>query len=337
MFNTYFTAKHILSKGALLNVVLSDRSDGKTFDSKADALKQFELDGSVTVYMRRYKTEITEKLYQTFFDEVINIPEYMRFALWSFRGSKKGIEVKKQGEKEWKFIVYFVPLSMSGKLKSQLEVRKIKRIYYDEFVPLDGKYLPNECDLILEFWKSVDRDRDTTQMVILGNKITPFNPLFDFFDIDLDITGDKIRLYKNGTLAVQIYSNKEHREIRNESKFNKLVKETKYDDYNSGGILQALSIKIINKQGADYLYSFKTKNGEGSIWYKNGSLLISTSLRKDGYILTDTVYNTEREQYTINAGKFKQIYKQAYNCGELYFESEKAFHFFEPILKKLCV
>ena len=337
MFNTYFTAKHILSKGALLNVVLSDRSDGKTFDSKADALKQFELDGSVTVYMRRYKTEITEKLYQTFFDEVINIPEYMRFALWSFRGSKKGIEVKKQGEKEWKFIVYFVPLSMSGKLKSQLEVRKIKRIYYDEFVPLDGKYLPNECDLILEFWKSVDRDRDTTQMVILGNKITPFNPLFDFFDIDLDITGDKIRLYKNGTLAVQIYSNKEHREIRNESKFNKLVKETKYDDYNSGGILQALSIKIMNKQGADYLYSFKSKNGDGSIWHKNGALLISTALRKDGYILTDTVYNTEREQYTINAGKFKQIYKQAYNCGELYFESEKAFHFFEPILKKLCV
>ena len=320
MFNTYFTAKHILNKGALLNIVLSDRSDGKTFDSKADALEQFEKDESITVYMRRYKTEITEKLYQTFFDEVLKIEKYMRFCLWSFRGSKKGIEVKKQGEKEWKFIVYFVPLSMSGKLKSQLEVGKIKRIYYDEFVPLDGRYLPSECELILEFWKSVDRDRDTTQMVILGNKITPFNPLFDFFDIDLDITGDKIRVYKGGSLAVQIYSNSEHREIRNDSKFNKLVKETKYDDYNSGGILQALSIKQKSRVGAEYMYSFKTKNGEGSIWF-NGGIIISTCLRKDNYILTDIVYNTEREQYTINHGNFRKVYKQVYNSGELYFES----------------
>lgn len=337
MFNSYFTAKHILSKGALMNIVLSDRSDGKTFDSKADALEEFEKDGTITVYMRRYKTEITEKLYQTFFDEVLKIDKYIRFNLWSFRGSKKGIEVKKEGEKEYKFIVYFVPLSMSGKLKSQLDVSKIKRIYYDEFVPLDGKYLPNECDLILEFWKSVDRDRDSTQMVILGNKITPFNPLFDFFDLDLDITNDKIRLYKGGTLAVQIYSNKEHREVRSESKFNKLVKETKYDDYNSGGILQALSIKTMDKSGAEYMYSFKSKNGEGSIWSKDGSLLVSTTLRKDSYILTDTIYNTTREQYTINNGHFRQLYKQIYNCGELYFESEKAFHFFEPILRKVCV
>lgn len=336
MFNTYFTAKYLLSKGALINIALSDRSDGKTFDSKADALLQFEKDETITVYMRRYKTEITEKLYQTFFDEVLRIEEYMRFNLWSFRGSKKGIEVKKDGEKEWKFIVYFVPLSMSGKLKSQLEVGKIKRIYYDEFVPLDGKYLPNECELILEFWKSVDRDRDSTQMVILGNKITPFNPLFDFFDIDLDITGDKIRMYKNNTLAVQIYSNKEHREIRNESKFNKLVKETRYDDYNSGGILQALSIKKHSAIGAEYMYSFMTKNGSGSIWFKDCKIIISTRFRKDSYLLTDTVYNTEREQYTINHGHFRQIYKQAYNSGELYFESEKAFHFFEPILKKIA-
>ena len=337
MFDTYFTAKYILSKGAPLNLVLSDRSDGKTFDSKKDALEQYEEDGSVTVYMRRYKTEITDKLYQTFFDEVLKVEKYMRFALWEFRGSKKGIEVKRKGDKEWHQIVYFVPLSMSGKLKSQLEISKIKRIYFDEYVPLDGRYLPNEVDLILEFYKSVDRDRDTTQMVILGNKVTPFNPLFDYFGIDLEITGEKIRMYKEGMLGVQIYKNIEHREIREQSKFNKLVKGTKYEDYNSGGILQALSLKLSSRIGAEYMYSFKSANGDGSIWYRNGSIIISTYTRKDGFILTDTVYNTKREQYTINHGNFKKVLRQIYNTGELYFENEKAFHFFEPILKKLYV
>ena len=337
MFDTYYTSKYILSKGAPLNLTLSDRSDGKTFDCKKDALEQYEENGSVTVYMRRYKTEITDKLYQTFFDEVLKVEKYIRFNLWEFKGSKKGIEVRKNGEKEWKQIVYFVPLSMSGKLKSQIDVSKIHRIYYDEFVPLDGRYLPNEVDLILEFYKSIDRDRDTTQMVILGNKITPFNPLFDYFDIDLEITGEKIRTYKEGMLAVQIYANKEHREVRSESKFNKLVKGTKYDDYNSGGILQALSLKLSNRNGAEYMYSFKSQNGEGSVWYRDGSIIVSTYLRKDGFILTDTVYNTNREQYTISHGHFKKILKQVYNTGELLFENEKAFHFFEPILKKLYV
>lgn len=337
MFDTYFTAKYILSKGASLNLVLSDRSDGKTFDTKRDALEEFEKDETITVYMRRFKTEITEEMYNTFFNEVIEKEKYMRFALWDFKGDKRGVKVRKNGEKKWKQIVYFMPLTMSGKLKSQIHVSKIKRIYYDEFIPLDGVYAKNECNLILEFYKSIDRDRDTTQMVILGNKISPFNPLFDYFNIDLEITGEKIRLYQDKTLAVQIYANKEHREVRSESKFNKLVKGTKYDDYNSGGILEALNIKIIKRDGGEYLYSFKTVKGEGSIWYKNGIIIVSTYLRKDGFILTDTIYNIDREQFTILHGKFKKILRNVYNCGELCFENEKAFHYFEPILKKLYV
>lgn len=114
MFNTYFSAKYILSKGALFNYVLSDRSDGKTFDCKARALENFEQDGNITVYMRRYKTEITEKLYTTFFDEVISVKGFERFKDWTFKGTKQGVQVKR-GDK-WEWIIYFVPLTMSGKL-----------------------------------------------------------------------------------------------------------------------------------------------------------------------------------------------------------------------------
>ena len=105
MFDTYFTAKHILSKGASINLVLSDRSDGKTFDTKRDALEEFEKDETITVYMRRFKTEITQELYTTFFNEVIEKPKYMRFALWEFKGDKKGVKVKRKCDKEWKQIV----------------------------------------------------------------------------------------------------------------------------------------------------------------------------------------------------------------------------------------
>lgn len=333
MFNTYFSAKYILSKGALFNYVLSDRSDGKTFDCKARALENFEQDGNITVYMRRYKTEITEKLYTTFFDEVISVKGFERFKDWTFKGTKQGVQVKR-GDK-WEWIIYFVPLTMSGKLKSQLNVKKIREIDYDEFVPLDDRYAHNEMTLLLEFWKSVDRDRDTIQLLVLGNKITPYSPFFDYFGLDMQITNEKVRLYRGGTLAVQIYANKEHRQVRSKSKFSMLVEGTEYDEYNEGGVLNALNLKVASHVGATYFASFKTTKGEGTIWSNGRQFIVSTYQRKDGILLVDQMYNTGREEYSINFGKFAQLFKRMYRSGQLFFEDEKSYHIFEDILKKV--
>lgn len=333
MFNTYFSAKYILSKGALFNYVLSDRSDGKTFDCKARALENFEQDGNITVYMRRYKTEITEKLYTTFFDEVISVKGFERFKDWTFKGTKQGVQVKR-GDK-WEWIIYFVPLTMSGKLKSQLNVKKIREIDYDEFVPLDDRYAHNEMTLLLEFWKSVDRDRDTIQLLVLGNKITPYSPFFDYFGLDMQITNEKVRLYRGGTLAVQIYANKEHRQVRSKSKFSMLVEGTEYDEYNEGGVLNALNLKVASHVGATYFVSFKTTKGEGTIWSNGRQFIVSTYQRKDGILLVDQMYNTGREEYSINFGKFAQLFKRMYRSGQLFFEDEKSYHIFEDILKKV--
>lgn len=335
MFKDYFSAKYILSKGALFNYVLSDRSDGKTFDCKARALEDFENNQSITVYMRRYKTEITEKLYTTFFDEVLRIPSFEKYKDWTFKGSKQGIQVKRAGEEKWSWIIYFVPLTMSGKMKSQLDVLKINMIDYDEFIPLDDRYAHNEMTLLLEFWKSVDRDRDSVQLIVLGNKITPYSPFFDYFNIDMQITGEKVRLYRGGTLAVQIYASKEHRQVRKKSRFSQLVEGTEYEEYNEGGVLNALNLKVASHVGSTYFSSFKTSKGEGTVWTNGRQFIISTYQRKDGFLLVDKIYNTGREEFTISFGRFTELFKRLYRSGQLYFEDEKSFHLFEDILKKV--
>ena len=71
MFKTYFSAKHVLEKGALINYVLSDRSDGKTFDCKVRALYDYKNYKHITVYVRRFKTELTASLYENFFSDVL--------------------------------------------------------------------------------------------------------------------------------------------------------------------------------------------------------------------------------------------------------------------------
>lgn len=333
MFNEYFSAKSILSKGALFNYILSDRSDGKTFDIKVRALENFINKRKTTIYLRRYKTEFTDELKQCFFDEVLNVPKYtLLYGDYKFRYNKMKIEI--YIDNKWQTIVYFIPLTMSAKLKSTLVVKDICEIDFDEYIPLDNRYIKNEMMLLLEFWKSVDRDRDNTRLIICGNKVTPFSPFFDYFNIPLSITSDKIRTYKNGTIAVQIYSSEEHRDYRKQSRFNDLIKDTSYSDYDNGGILQAINVKIKQRNNALFFMSFKSELGEGSIWFKNECFYISQYKRKDGPILCDKYYNIERDIILIEYGNFIKILKKAYLLGLFYFEDEKSFYIFEPLIRK---
>ena len=192
-FKSYFSARFVLSKGAIINLALSDRSDGKTFDCKARALLDFENDGNITIYMRRWKTEITEKVYNNFFNECWeNNSDYERFSTWEFKGSKSGVKCRKSKKDDWQQIIYFVPLSVASRIKSQItQISKIKMIDFDEYIPMDNLYLPNEITLLLDFWKTIDRDRNIVQILVAGNKIVPFCPFFDYFGIDLKIDNNE--------------------------------------------------------------------------------------------------------------------------------------------------
>ena len=222
LFNSYFSGRFVLSKNALISLVLSDRSDGKTFDCKARILEDYEQYGFIGVYIRRWKTEIDQNVYNKFFNETWeNNEKYKRFSEWEFKGSKTKIEVRKSKNDKWDTICYLIPLSVASRWKSKIqEINRIRTLNYDEYVPMDNRYLPKETTLLMDLWKTLDRDRDILQIIVLGNRIVPFYPILDYFNIDLKIGNkDMVRLYKNDTLAVQIYSNKEHREKRDEGRF----------------------------------------------------------------------------------------------------------------------
>lgn len=339
MFNTYFSAKPILSKGALYNYVSSDRSDGKTFDCKFRALEDYDLGKYISIYMRRFKTEITQNMYETFFNEVLEKPVGTKYKNWQFKGCKTGVQVKKPESEKWDWIVYFIPLTMSGKLKSQLDISRIRNIDFDEYIPLDGRYATGEMTLINEFYKSIDRDREVVRFNFFGNKIAYFCPLLDYFKVDLMLNAkDTIRLYQEGTLAVQIYSCKEHRDIRKAGKLAKLMKGTDYENYNLGGVLQALDLKIEkHNEKCDCFASFKTELGEGTIWQnRNNDFIISCTSRADKLVIADNMYNLKnREVVLISFGRLASDFKQYYRVGKIKFESEKAFHLFEPLLKMI--
>lgn len=342
--DTFFSLNEQLKYNALTNLVLSDRSDGKTFDIKVRGFLNWLKDGSQFVYLRRWKSEISCDMYETFYNEVIDkakaneivgdtkINEILNY---EFLHAKRGVYIRKKGNKKYSLLCYFMALTMTSKKKSSLDIKHISNIEYDEFIPLDGRYAPKEMTLLLEFYKSVDRDRDKTLLNIYGNKIDNFNPFFDFFDIHLSIQKEKIRLYKNGTISVQIYANKEHREKRANSRFAEMVKDTQYEDYSKGGILYNQRINIGNGNGCSYFSSFKSQFGEGSIYTSANKIFISSKQRKDGNLIVDKIYNTDREEYLATFGNLPQMFKSFSNRGKIFYDCEKTFHFFEPILNKM--
>ena len=344
MFKSYFSSEEIKSYGALTNLTLSDRSDGKTLDIKASGFVSYLKDKSQFVYLRRWKSELSCDLYETFYNELIDkvekneyvgYPEVYEIINYEFLGTKRGVYIRKKGDKNWDLICYFMPLTMTGKKKSSLDITRIKKIEYDEFVPLDSRYIPNEMHLLIEFYKSVDRDRDTTLLNLYGNRIDNFNPFFDFFDIHLGIEKEKIRLYKNGTIAVQIYMNKEHREERKKSRFNSMIENTSYENYNNGGVLNNALIKIGNTNGCFYFASFKSSLGEGCIFYNEKQIVISSKKRKDGSLIVDKIYNTGRDEYLVTYGNIPNFIKDRVKRGNIYYDNEKTYHIFEPLLHKI--
>ena len=328
------------SKGALFNAAFSDRSDGKTFDCKTDALDDYIDNDHDTIYMRRFKTEITPKMYNSFLDEVLRKAKRRDVYLkYEYKSAHEGVYIrKKETNDEWHLFIYFVPLTMAGKLKSTFDVDRIYTINFDEYIPLDNLYAKNEMDLILEFWKSIDRDRQVVKFYFLGNRVTYYCPLFDYFKIDLKLDAkDGIRLYKNNTLAIQLYSSKEHRELRKNTPFNDLVKGTPYEQYENGGVLNLLDLKYKqHSQDATCYASFRTAIGEGTIWYdENYNFIISCTTRRDKLVICDNVYKDDREIALVTFGAIAQHFKSNYKLGKMLFENDKAFHIFEPILDRI--
>lgn len=336
--NTYFNAMPVKNKGAIWNFFMSDRSDGKTLNCKILAIIDFYLYNNAHVYVRRYDSEMSEIMKKTFFDKLLRLYPFVK-KLLDFKTDSIGIMAKKKDEDEdkYRYIIYFIPLSMSGKLKSQIEDERISDIDFDEYIPLDNKYLKDEMLYAMELYKTVDRDRNELRFNFFGNKITAFNPFFDFFNIETHIEKGKIKLYKNDTIALQIYISKNLKEQRAKSKFNMSVAGTSYEDYNNSGVLLEQDLKLDTIKDAQFYVSFKSIRGEGSIWIKNYHYIISCKNYGAGIQIVDKMYNTNRECINCLAGNVQQLFKHAYKINDIYFESQKAYYLFEPILRKINI
>lgn len=280
----YIDLLPLVREKSIFKMAISDRSDGKTTGAEELAVKTFDESGKSAIFSRRFGTEFTDDFFTEFEENLHVHPEVLAGRDYDIvRPSKKRLgalmlEPLEGGAKTR--AVTFVPLSMAGRLKSALGYKTHKNIYLDEYIPLDNRYLPNEVEMILELYKTIDRNHFDNYVMICGNKITRFNPVFQYFNITRWKKG--LNTFQNGAFSLLIYSNKGNTQACEKSTFGDLVRGTKYEAYNAGEFLRNYSELIKTSHSRIILLYIAHHGKRYAVFQSESDIVIDNAPRSGG-------------------------------------------------------
>ena len=217
----YYTPNKVLTYGKVLNIVMGNRSSGKSFGWKNFLLNRFIKKGRQFLYVRRYVNEIQGSRAEELFNDVADLkyPDH-------------DIQIKKQtilvdGEKAG----WLIGLSATYKIKSS-DFKDVDFIVLDEAFSEDGRYLKDEVNKILNLYQTVARGggkviRNNVKIILISNAVSLINPYIRFlkaYNIKEGYNVGKgyvIECFKNESV---------NREIR-KSEFYQLIEGTDYANY----------------------------------------------------------------------------------------------------------
>lgn len=209
----------LLSHNRIMNMVLSNRGGGKTFNCTRWAIDDFKRRGNQCVWVRRYQTEIDEMLLNgKFFDAV---REYYPNDELTIDGGL--------GKINGETAIYFIALSTSRQLKSN-NYPNVNKIVFDEFIIDKGRvtYLKNEVEVFLDLYETVARMRDNVRAVLLANAVTIVNPYFLFWNIK---PRTDRRFTVQGQVCVELFTDADFIDAKKKTRFGQLIDGTRYADY----------------------------------------------------------------------------------------------------------
>ncbi len=334
----FYSPEKILSYNALLNIIIGERGVGKTYSFKTFAVKRFLNKGKQFAYIRRYDTDLEASVGNT------NDNKFFEQIRKEFPNSEFKITKSKKVRKlyiDGKICGYALPLSSADSLKSS-SYENVDIIIYDEFMLKEGStqhYLRNEPEIILDLIETIGRLRDV-RVFCLGNAISSTSPLMYYFDVSLPYNTD-IKLFKDGTIAVEYIKNEKYREVKKASRFGKLIDGTKYGKYAIDNEFLTDSKAFIHKKdkNAKFYFILYVNGKQYGIWrdFKNQVMYISNDIDPNCPIKF-AINESDHNESTIFAKVrsnfwFKQIINH-YRLARLCFESQAVKNIFMQELNK---
>lgn len=313
----WYDINKTLSYNCLFNFVVGARGVGKTYAFKKWAIKDFIRTGSQFVYVRRYKTEVSQKTLKTFFAD---ISEEFPNAKFAVKGNQLMINEKIAG--------WAIPLSTAKILKS-VSYPDVNKICYDEFILDKGtyRYLSDEVTNFLELYSTIARLRDV-RVVFLSNALTVTNPYFDYFNVKLPF-GNKTVARTGDDILVEVIKEAEYTATAKKTRFGRIIDGTEYGAYNMDNEFYRDNRNFVQKKtsGSEYYFTVRYNAVNYGIWvdYQEGILTVSKDVDpscRQLYALTNDDHepnallmigprsislNTLANMYAVGAVRFESI------------------------------
>ena len=229
----YFDVEKILSRNALVSVIISNRGVGKTYSAKKRVLRRFERNEEKFLFLKRTEEELKATV-DSFWDDMADKNRPFKYSKNKFYVGYRTVETDDDGnEKEeiaWHLFGYAAALSTVTKLKG-ISPQNVTTVLWDECVPFDGRYLPDEGDRLINIIETVDRTKERVQVIALGNKNEEgYYPFIHELGapISSNFEDDKIYSFKGGTLVIYCFTNLAYAKYKAKSRIGKLARGTSY-------------------------------------------------------------------------------------------------------------
>ena len=190
VYDGYFDIEHMIEYAKEHHIVWvfavsedKERGAGKTYSSSKYLYEHFRQHGErFIVFVRSVKElgHIAEGIFDCYLAD--NYPDTIVYEkkqdnVFSFIYQQKGTGDEKQQD----LIGYVVPLKNAKNLKQYrglFQSSNVRYFYMDEFMPLDGKYLPDETELLKTIYDTVNGKIEDLPVIMTANCINIGNPYF---------------------------------------------------------------------------------------------------------------------------------------------------------------
>lgn len=320
----YWDLFETLSYNCLMNFVVGNRGSGKTYGSKKWCIDDWLKNKKQFIWVRRFNSEFDD-FKTNFFTDIKQIYD------------DHELEMKTVNYNTHKFICdgevmgYGIPLSVSLKKKS-IPYPNVDKIIFDEFIIEKGSsyYLKNEVEIFLDLMETVIRLRDDFRCCIfIANAITFTNPYFLYFDVKKP--RNKKMIKAKDDILIQFVANEEFVEKKKESRFGKLINNTKYAEYSiENKFLRDNEDFIgIKPKNLRYFFTLKANNENYGVWLSNdeGVFYVSSKYDPSYKIVYTTLLENHEPNTMLLKGLSKSIifkkFVDAFKMGLVYFDSVK--------------
>lgn len=209
MSEKYYSLKNILKEKAKYNIIIGERSNGKSYSVQEYAIDRYLTTGKRTAMIRRWEQDYKGQNGKETFGGIIKSYDGKKISkmskgLWnSIKYYSSAWYLCKIDEESDKVITDTKPFCCAFALTAQEHYKStnyddIDTVIFEEFLTR-GMYLPDEFITFTNLLSTIIRDRDDVTVFMLANTVNKYAPYFK----EMGLTN--INKMKQGTIDVYEY------------------------------------------------------------------------------------------------------------------------------------